>query len=233
MLFFIHIFESLNVIIFFFFFFTHPSINSFSSSLIRQFFVSLSVLVRHSSPLHLSSIHPSIHPSIRSSVRPSIHPAIDGTHDVQVGRMNCVPACGLATVVMCRVRNPACTARERPWVGGFYVNGRAIKKCLQIQFGFIRHSEDRLNTEIQILFHVATKSFIFVPLNDPDWVHFIRPWFKQDVHLIGRGRGSYSFKDILRTFIQHPPIVPAIIDCTRTWPESMHIYFHAPCTGIH
>ena len=36
---------------------------------------------------------------------------------VQVGRLGCVPSCVIATVVMCRVRNPACTARKRPRVG--------------------------------------------------------------------------------------------------------------------
>ena len=49
----------------------------------------------------------------------------------------------IATVVMCRVRNPTCTARERPRI----INGRSIKKCLHILFGYIRHSKDRINTK--------------------------------------------------------------------------------------
>ena len=43
--------------------------------------------------------------------------------NVQSGRMGCVPACItciIATVVTCRVRNPACTARECPRVGALY-----------------------------------------------------------------------------------------------------------------
>ena len=51
----------------------------------------------------------------------------------------------IATVAMCRVRNPACTARERIRVWR-YVNGRTIKKCLHISFGNTRNSKDRRNT---------------------------------------------------------------------------------------
>ena len=56
----------------------------------------------------------------------------------------------MATVVMCRVRNPACTARELPGVGLGCVDGRSIKKCLHIPFGCKRHSKDRLNTNTKI-----------------------------------------------------------------------------------
>ena len=45
---------------------------------------------------------------------------------------------------MCRVRDPACTARER------HINGRSIKKRLHIPFGYIRHSKDRLNANIEM-----------------------------------------------------------------------------------
>ena len=47
----------------------------------------------------------------------------------------CCPPCScrheivIATAVMCGVRNPACTAKERPRVGG-HTSGGSIKKCL-------------------------------------------------------------------------------------------------------
>ena len=56
----------------------------------------------------------------------------------------------IATVVICRVRNPACTARERPRVGALYKWNRSIKKCFHIPFGYKRHSKYRLNTNKQI-----------------------------------------------------------------------------------
>ena len=58
----------------------------------------------------------------------------------------------IATVVMCCVRNPVCTARGR------YINGRSIKKCLHIPFGYKRHSKYRLNTKYKNSdFHLLTR----------------------------------------------------------------------------
>ena len=72
---------------------------------------------------------------------------------VQVGRMGCVPACG-------RNSNSRNVSRSQPAPPGSafgyrrYINGRSIKKCLhitsQFQFGYIRHSKDRLNTEWRV-----------------------------------------------------------------------------------
>ena len=62
---------------------------------------------------------------------------------VQVGRMVAVV---IATVVTCRVRNPACTSCGS--VRGRCMNGRSIKKCLHIPFGYKRRSKYRLNTQI-------------------------------------------------------------------------------------
>ena len=52
-------------------------------------------------------------------------------------------AARMATVVMCRGRNPVCTAREQPRVVVLYIYGRSFKKYLHIQPGFIKYSKDR------------------------------------------------------------------------------------------
>ena len=51
--------------------------------------------------------------------------------------------------------SPVYTARERPRVGVLYVYGRSIKNCFHIQFGHIRHyeqrhSKDRINIVITL-----------------------------------------------------------------------------------
>ena len=62
--------------------------------------------------------------------------------DCVAGWLNGLRSYVIATVVMCHVLNPACSI-------GRYINGRSIKKCLDILLRNLKHSKYWVNTNIK------------------------------------------------------------------------------------
>ena len=68
---------------------------------------------------------------------------------LHVGRMGCVPACGgnsNSRDVSCSQPILHCQGAALGWMR--FINGRSIKTCLHIPFGYMRYSKDRLNTNV-------------------------------------------------------------------------------------